>query len=62
MSPFDLSRAYEGIGERDRALEAMSRACDERSPLLLFAKAEPMFDGFREDPRFGEILRRMGLG
>jgi TolB-like protein/Flp pilus assembly protein TadD len=62
VSPFDLSRAYEGIGERDRAMEAMSRACDERSPLLLFAKAEPMFDGFREDPRFGEILRRMGLG
>lgn len=61
ISPFDLARVYEGLGERDRALEAMSRACDERSPLLLFAGAEPIFDCFRGDPRFQQILRRMKL-
>jgi TolB-like protein/Flp pilus assembly protein TadD len=61
VSPFDLARAYEGLGQRDQALEAMSQACDQRSPLLLFAGAEPIFDTFRNDPRFEQILRRMKL-
>jgi serine/threonine-protein kinase len=62
ISPFDLARAYEGLGQRDEALAAMSQACDERSPMLLFACAERIFDPFRGDPRFHEILRRMNFG
>lgn len=61
ISPFDLARAYEGTGQRDLAIEAMQRACEERSPLLLFAGAEPVFDCFRADPRFQQILATMNL-
>jgi Flp pilus assembly protein TadD len=61
VSPFDLARAYEGLGLRDDAIEAMSRACDQRSPLLVFAGADPIFNCFRGDARFPPILRRMNL-
>jgi serine/threonine-protein kinase len=61
VSPFDLSRAYEGLGQREQALEAMEQACDQRSPMLLFAGADPIFDCFRSEPRFVGLLRRMSL-
>jgi TolB-like protein/Tfp pilus assembly protein PilF len=61
VSPFDLARAYEGLGERSKALDAMSEACDQRSPMLLFAGVDPVFDAFRGEPRFEQILRRMKL-
>jgi TolB-like protein/Tfp pilus assembly protein PilF len=61
VSPFDLSRAHEGMGRRDEALAALDLACDERSPLLVFACVEPLFDALRADPRFESILRRMNF-
>jgi serine/threonine-protein kinase len=61
VSPFDLARAYEGLGRRDQAIEAMSQACDQRSPLLVFAGIDPIFKCFCGDPRFQHILRRMNL-
>jgi hypothetical protein len=39
----------------------MAQACDERSPMLLFAGADPVFAPFRGEPRFEQILRRMKL-
>jgi len=59
VSPFDLSRAYEGLGRRDEAMAALSRACDDHSPIIVFIKAEPVFDEWRTDPRFQTILRRL---
>src|SRR5262249_54170586 len=61
LSPFDLARAYEGLGQREQALAAMREACDQRSPLLLFAGADPIFDAFRGDSGFEDLLRRMKL-
>jgi hypothetical protein len=61
VSPFDLSPICEELGERDRAIEMTTKACDERSPPLLFAGAEPVFASFRRDARFTEIPRRMKL-
>jgi TolB-like protein/Tfp pilus assembly protein PilF len=59
VSPFDLSRAYEGLGRRDEAMAALARACDDHSPIIVFVKAEPAFDEWRADPRFQTILRRL---
>jgi serine/threonine-protein kinase len=61
VSPFDLARAYEGLGRRDEAMAAMSRACDERSPIIVFLKVDPVFDPLRADPRFRQLLRRIHL-
>jgi DNA-binding winged helix-turn-helix (wHTH) protein/tetratricopeptide (TPR) repeat protein len=50
-----------GLGETERAFELLETAYRERSGLLVFLKVEPIFDTLRADPRFEDLLRRMGL-
>ena len=52
---------YDGLGERQLALETLGRACENRDTLLVFLETWPQFDYIRDDPRFQEIERRVGL-
>ncbi len=61
ISPFDLAILYTGLGDRERALEELNRAYEERAGWLITIKVEPLFDPLRSDPRFQDILRRMKL-
>jgi len=54
--------AYEGLMKKEVALESLHRSCENRETNLVFLKTWPHFDGIRDDPRFGEIERRVGLG
>jgi TolB-like protein/DNA-binding winged helix-turn-helix (wHTH) protein len=60
VPPEHFAIVYEGLGERDRALQWFEKACAEHSmnPWLL---PDPRLDSVRSEPRFKEILRRMGL-
>jgi tetratricopeptide (TPR) repeat protein len=49
------------IGEAEEALTWLERAYDERDPLLINAKTEPRLDPLRSDPRFHELIRRIGF-
>ncbi len=53
--------AYVGLMEKDLAIEALERACDNRETNLILIKVWPHFDDLRDDPRFQEIERRIGL-
>ena len=73
----DLSRPYYGrrqdcgayplaeysvrLGDNKQALDWLLKAADERTYLVVFANVDPRFDGLRSDPRFAEMLRRIGL-
>jgi len=61
VSPYDLAIVYAGLGEKDQALEWLQKAFEERSGGLLLLKVEPVFDNVRSDPRFADLLRRIGL-
>ncbi len=39
----------------------LERAYEEREPLLLAAKVDPRLDPLRSDPRFQDLLRRIGF-
>jgi len=50
-----------GLGKKDEAFAWLERAYRNRSSELPQAKTEPMFLTLREDPRFHELLKRIGL-
>ncbi|MEK6322774.1 MAG: protein kinase [Acidobacteriota bacterium] len=57
-----IARVYLGFGDNDRVFEWLEKACEERYGYLAYLNVEPLFDSVRSDPRFDEIVRRVGLG
>jgi len=53
--------AYSGLADRDQTLTSLEQAYKEQSYILQFLKVHPIFDPLREDPRFQDLLRRVGL-
>jgi hypothetical protein len=51
-----------GIGNDEQAFVWLERAYTEKSNILLFVKTHPYFDPIRSDPRFQELVHRVGLG
>jgi tetratricopeptide (TPR) repeat protein len=52
---------YLGLGDYEQAFAGFERAYQEKSSILQFLKVHPFFDPLREDPRFKDLLRRVGL-
>ena len=50
-----------GMGDKAQAFEWLDKAFQDRSFFLMRLKVEPLFDSLRDDPRFQDLLRRMGL-
>ena len=61
VSPFDIALIYAALGEKDTAFAWMAKAVAERSTWLVYSKWEPRLDPLRSDPRFQDLLRRIGL-
>jgi tetratricopeptide (TPR) repeat protein len=60
-SPWVIALGYAAIGEIDEALAWLERSHREREPLLVQAKVHPHLDSLRSDPRFDDLLRRIGF-
>jgi TolB-like protein/Tfp pilus assembly protein PilF len=56
-----VSAIYTGMGDRDRAMQWLQKAYDERTEYMIFLNVEPMADPLRSDPRFQALLRKVGL-
>ena len=54
-------QAYVGLGDYDQAFAWFDRAYEEKSNILQWIKVEPFPDAVRNDPRFADLLRRVGL-
>ena len=61
IDPYYVAVIYVGLGDQERALTWLNKAYDERSFLLLWLNVEPKFDRLRADPRFQDLVRRVGL-
>jgi TolB-like protein/Tfp pilus assembly protein PilF len=53
--------AYLGLGDNEQAFVWLERAYQEKSNILSFVKTHPYFDPIRNDPRFADLVRRIGL-
>jgi len=61
VSPFDLALVYTALGEKDKAFALLDKAAAEHSTFLVYSKWEPRLDPLRSDPRFQDLLKRIGL-
>ncbi|HJQ68073.1 MAG TPA: protein kinase [Blastocatellia bacterium] len=59
--PYFMAELYANLDERDKAFEWLERAFEERAGFLVHIKSEPAFDNLRPDPRFADLLRRIGF-
>lgn len=61
VNPKWIAETFAMAGEIDLALDWLERAYDQRLPLLVLTAAEPDWDILRSEPRFQELLRKVGL-
>jgi Flp pilus assembly protein TadD len=55
----EFARAYTRLGENERALDWLAKACDEHTIAVLFLNSDPFYDGFRRSARFQSIVSRI---
>ena len=60
-SPVRNACIYSGLGDKERAFEWLEKGYAGRSDHLTQLKMDPMFDSLRADPRFADLLRRVGF-
>ena len=62
VSPYSIAMIYVGLGEKDLAFDWLEKALADRSSELVFSlRIDARMDTLRSDPRYAELLRRMGL-
>ena len=61
VSAYNIALVHNGLGKGDEALAWLERACAQRLPHMVFLKVEPKWNNLRPDPRFQDLLRRIGL-
>ena len=57
--PFALVQI--GLGERDKAIASLEQGYTDRDQWMLYLKVDPHMDTLRQDPRFKDLLRRVGI-
>ena len=61
VDPYFFAIIHTALGEKDQALVWLEKAYEERSGSMPFIKVEPKLDSLRSDPRFADLMRRVGL-
>jgi tetratricopeptide (TPR) repeat protein len=60
-SPLALARVYLGLGDKERAIEWLTKAFDRREAPVIFARVFPAFDPLRDDPCFRALIARLKM-
>ena len=61
VTPFGRAAIYAGLRDKDKTMEWLEKAYEERS-FLTWLKVDPAFDPMRDDSRFISFLVKLGLG
>jgi TolB-like protein/Tfp pilus assembly protein PilF len=60
-SPYSVAGIYATLGETDAAFECLNKAREQHDIQLVSLKVDPSLDVVRSDPRFPDLVRRVGL-
>ena len=61
VSPLVMARVHAGLGDLDSAFEWLDRAYEERTSQLIMLRTVPIDADLDQDPRYSDLLRRIGL-
>jgi serine/threonine protein kinase/tetratricopeptide (TPR) repeat protein len=61
VQPTWVAVIHIGLGEKDQAFQWLQKAYQDRSAWLVYLKVDPFFDPVRTDPRFADLMQRVGL-
>lgn len=66
VSPYRIAELHARVGQKDQAFVVLEQCVRNRDESLLWLKAESLknnspWEGIRSDPRFADLLRRIGL-
>jgi len=61
ISPCLIALVQIGLGNRDQAIESLEQGYTDRDQGMMYLKVDPQMDDLRSDPRFQDLLRRVGL-
>ncbi len=61
IAPHHFALVYTGLGDKDEAFRWFEKAYPRHTPMMLWLKVDPRFDGLRQDSRFRDLVRRVGM-
>jgi eukaryotic-like serine/threonine-protein kinase len=60
-NPVGVADFYVQLGDKDKAFEWLEKAYAQKDSGLTFLKVEPRWDALRSDPRYADLVRRIGF-
>jgi hypothetical protein len=61
VAPYVIAEAYADLGDKDRTFEWLNTAYQEHDPLLVALRTDFNFDSLHSDPRFAELVKKVGF-
>ncbi len=61
IDPYAIAEVYAGLGDKNRTFEWLEKGYQVHSISMVWLRADPFWDNMRSDPRFQDLLRRVGL-
>jgi tetratricopeptide (TPR) repeat protein len=61
IDPAQLALVSAGLNQPEETLTLLEQAYRQHSPMMLWLKVDARFDGIRQEPRFQELMRGVGL-
>ena len=61
LPPYVIATFYARLGNVDETMKWLEKGYEERDFRMTLISVSQEFDGLRSDPRFRELVRRMGL-
>jgi tetratricopeptide (TPR) repeat protein len=61
LSPFVRARMFAELGEKDNAFGELEKAYEVREAPFLRLKVDPRLDGLRADPRYADLVKKVGF-
>jgi DNA-binding winged helix-turn-helix (wHTH) protein/Tfp pilus assembly protein PilF len=61
VPPYLVALVYNGLSRIDEALTWLERGCEQRDPKMVFLMVEPKWNNLHSEPRFQDLLERVGL-